>query len=140
MSLDSSGQKRDLHLKKVFSVLLFGDKPPVFSWVVLSQLCKKSAFCSAPPQLSLGNVQQWFFQRCRQVPEHYTPPSFDLVSACWMLCLEVVEPSRTGQPQCRCLGGSEKALMNASISCPCGLPCPWSGHSSVVSLLRWEVA
>lgn len=97
-------------------------------------------FC--PTQLSLGDVQQWCFQNVgwRQEPVHYTPPSFDLVSAHWMLCLGGAEPHRTGQPQCRGLGGSENALRNAKTSCPCGFPCPGSGHRSVVSLPSWEAA
>lgn len=141
MSLDSSGQKRDLCLEKVFSIL-FVEKPPVFSWLVLSQLCKRSAFSSAPNSCPLEMCNSGVFRDVgwRQVPVHYGPPSFDLVSARWMLCLEGVEPSRTGQPQCRGLGGSEKALRNARSGYPCGFLCPGLGHRSVVSLPSWEAA
>lgn len=113
MSLDSRG-KRYLCLEKIFSVL-FGEETPVFSWLVLSQLCKRSAFCSVPHGCPLEMCYGGVFRSvgCRQVPEHYTPPSFDLVSARWMLCLEGVQPSRTGQPQCRGLGGSGQALRTA---------------------------
>lgn len=75
-----------------------------------------------------------------QEPEHYIPPSYGLVSACWMLCLEVAEPGRAGQPQCRGAGGSEKAPVNARTSCACGFPRPRLGCRSVMSLLCWDEA
>lgn len=103
----AAGKKETSAQKRFSAVLLFGEKPSVISWLVSSQQpCKRFVAPASgspllcPTQLSLRDVQQWCFQRCRvrQVPEHYIPPSYGLVCACWMLCLEVVEPGRAGQP------------------------------------------
>lgn len=61
----------------------------LFSWLVLSQLCKRSAFCSAPHSCPLEMCNRDVFRGVgsRQVPEYYTPPSFGLVPARWILCV-----------------------------------------------------